>query len=61
MRSVFWGAEGILFTEKKKKSKTITVEYYSNLLTRLGETNSREKTRFAKEKNHLSSGQCTHP
>ena len=49
MESVFWGAEGILFIDYLEKSKT-TVEYYSNLLTRLDETNSREKTRFAKEK-----------
>jgi len=44
-----------------QKGKTITGEYYSNLLTRLDKKNSWGKTRFAKEKNHLSSGQCTRP
>jgi histone-lysine N-methyltransferase SETMAR len=61
MASVFWDAEGILFTDYLEKGKTITGEYYSNLLTRLDKKNSWEKTRFAKEKNHLSSGQCTLP
>jgi hypothetical protein len=56
MALVFWDAEGILFIDYLEKGKTITREYYFNLLTRLN-----EKIRFAKEKNHLSSGQCTHP
>ena len=50
MASVFWGAEGILFIDYLEKGKTITGEYCSNLLTRLDEKNSWEKTRFAKEK-----------
>jgi hypothetical protein len=58
MASVFWNAEGILFIDYLEKGKTITGEFYSNLLTRLDEKFVR-KTRFAKEKNHLSSGQCT--
>jgi hypothetical protein len=33
--SVFSDAEGILFIDYLEKGKTITVEYYSNLLTRL--------------------------
>jgi hypothetical protein len=33
--SVFWDAEGILFIDCLEKGKTITGEYYSNLLTRL--------------------------
>ena len=37
MASVFWDAEGILFIEYLEKGKTITGEYYSNLLTRLDE------------------------
>ena len=61
MASVFWDAEGILFIDYLEKRKKITGEYYSNLLNELDEKNSREKTRFAKEKNHLSSGQCTRP
>jgi hypothetical protein len=34
---VFWDAEGILFTDHFEKGKTITGEYYSNLLTTLDE------------------------
>jgi len=37
MLSVFWDAEGILFIDYLEKGKTITGEYYSNLLTRLDE------------------------
>jgi hypothetical protein len=33
MASVFWDAEGILFFDYLEKDKTITGEYYSNLLT----------------------------
>jgi hypothetical protein len=51
MASVFWDAEG----------KTITGEYYSNVLTRLDEKIYERKTQFAKEGNHLSSGQCNCP
>ena len=51
MTSVFWDAEGILFIDYLEKGKTITGEYYSNLLTRLDEKN--------RKKNHFSSGQCT--
>jgi hypothetical protein len=40
MASVFWDGEGILFTDYLEKGKTITGEYYSNLLTRLDEKNS---------------------
>ena len=35
MASVFWDAEGILFIDYLEKGKTITGEYYSNLLPRL--------------------------
>jgi hypothetical protein len=37
MASVFWDAEGILYIGYLEKGKTITREYYSNLLTRLDE------------------------
>jgi histone-lysine N-methyltransferase SETMAR len=37
MASVFWDAEGVLFIDFLEKGKTITEEYYSNLLTRLDE------------------------
>jgi len=30
---VFWDAEGILFIDYLEKGKTITGEYYSNLLS----------------------------
>ena len=40
MASVFWDAEGILFIDYLEKGKTITGEYYSNLLTRLYKKNS---------------------
>jgi hypothetical protein len=37
MASVFWDAEGILFIYYLENGKTITGEYYPNLLTRLDE------------------------
>jgi len=40
MASAFWDAEGILFIDYLEKDKTITVEYYSNVLTELDEKNS---------------------
>jgi hypothetical protein len=60
MASVFWDANGILFIDYLENGKTITGEYYSNLLTRLDEK-IREKNLVCKRKNHLSSGQCTRP
>jgi hypothetical protein len=33
MALVFWYAEGILFTDYLEKGKTVTGEYYSNLLS----------------------------
>jgi hypothetical protein len=35
MASVFWDAKGILFIDYFEESRTITVKYYSYLLTRL--------------------------
>jgi hypothetical protein len=35
MASVFWDAEGVLFINYPVKGKTITGEYFSNLLTRM--------------------------
>ena len=40
MASVFWNAECILLIDYLEKGKTISREYYSNLLTRLDEKNS---------------------
>jgi len=44
-----------------KRGKTITGEYYSNLLTRLDEKIRKKRPSLQKKKNHLSSGQCTCP
>jgi histone-lysine N-methyltransferase SETMAR len=60
MASVFWNAAGILFIDYLEKGKTITREYYSNLLTRLDEKNCEKRPSLQKKKN-LSSGQCICP
>ena len=60
MASVFWDAEGILFIDYLENDKKITGEYYSNILTRLGEK-IREKSSGLQKKKHLSSGQCNRP
>jgi hypothetical protein len=62
MASVFWDAEGILFIDYLEKSKTITGEYYSNLLTRLDEKMREKRPGLKKKKKKkISSGQCTRP
>jgi len=62
MASVFWDAEGILFIDCLENGKTITGEYYSNLLSRLDEKIREKRPGLQKKKkNHLSSGQCTRP
>jgi histone-lysine N-methyltransferase SETMAR len=50
MASVFWDAENILFIDYLEKDKTITGEYYSNLLIRLDEK-IREKRPGLQKKN----------
>jgi hypothetical protein len=61
MTSVFWDAKGILFFDCLENGKTITGEYYSNLLARLdGKIREKRPSLQKKKKNHLSSGQCTH-
>jgi hypothetical protein len=60
MASVFWDADGILFIDYLEKGKTITREYYSNVLTRLDEKIC-DKRPDLQKKNYLSSGQCTCP
>jgi hypothetical protein len=50
MASVFWDAEGILFIDYLEKGKTITREYYSNLLTRLGEKIHEKRPGMQKKK-----------
>jgi len=49
MASVFWDAEGILFIDYLVKGKTITGEYYSNLLTRLDKKICEERPRLQKK------------
>ena len=50
MASVFWDAEGILFIDYLEKGKTITGEYYSNLLTRLDEKIREKRLGLQKKK-----------
>jgi histone-lysine N-methyltransferase SETMAR len=50
MASVFWDAEGILFIDYLEKCKTITGEYYSNLLTRLDEKIHEKRPGLQKKK-----------
>jgi hypothetical protein len=47
---VFWDAEGILFIDYLEKGKTITGEYYSNLLTRLYEKIHEKRPSLQKKK-----------
>jgi histone-lysine N-methyltransferase SETMAR len=62
MALVFWDAEGILCIDYIEKGKTITREYYSNLLTRLDKKICEKRQGLQKkEKKNLSSGQCTLP
>jgi hypothetical protein len=58
---MFWDAEGILFIDYLEKSKAITREYYSNLLTRQDKKIHEKRPGLQKKTNHLSSGQCTRP
>jgi len=50
MASVFWNAECILFIDYLEKGKTITGEYYSNLLTRVDEKIHEKKPGLQKKK-----------
>jgi histone-lysine N-methyltransferase SETMAR len=50
MALVFWDAEGILFIDYLEKGKTITGEYYSNLLTRLDEQICEKRPGLQKKK-----------
>ena len=50
MASVFWDAEGIWFIDYLEKGKTITGEYYSNLLTRLYEKIREKRPGLQKKK-----------
>jgi hypothetical protein len=50
MASVFLDAEGILFIDYLEKGKTITGEYYSNLLTRLDEKIREKRPGLQKKK-----------
>jgi histone-lysine N-methyltransferase SETMAR len=48
--SVFWDAEGILYVDYLEKGKTITGEYYSNLLTRLDKKIHQKRPGLQKKK-----------
>jgi histone-lysine N-methyltransferase SETMAR len=48
--SLFWDAESILFIDYLEKGKTITREYYSNLLTRLDEKIREKRPGLQKKK-----------
>jgi len=50
MALVFWDAEGIFFSDYLEKGKTITGEYYSNLLTRLDEKIREKRPSLQKKK-----------
>jgi hypothetical protein len=50
MALVFWDAEGILFIDYLEKGKTITGEYYSNLLTRPYEKSCEKRPGLQKKK-----------
>jgi len=50
MASVFWDAEGVLFIDYLEKGKTITGEYYYNLLTRLDKKIREKRSGLQKKK-----------
>ena len=50
MASMFWDAEGILFIDYLEKGKTITGEYYSNLLSKLDEKICEKRPGLQKKK-----------
>jgi hypothetical protein len=50
MALLFWDAEGILFIDYIEKGKTVTGEYYSNLLTRLYEKICEKRPGLQKKK-----------
>jgi hypothetical protein len=50
MASVFWDAGDILFIDCLEKGKTITGEYYSNLLTRPDEKIHEKRPGLQKKK-----------
>jgi len=50
MALVFWDTEGILFIDYLEKGKTITGEYYSNLLPRLDEKIYEKRSGLQKRK-----------
>jgi hypothetical protein len=59
---LFWDAEGILFIDYLEIGKTITGEYYSNLLTKLDEKKNRaQRPGLQKKKIIFHQGQCTRP
>jgi len=61
MASVFWDAESILFIDYLEKGKTITGEYYSNLLTRLDKKIREKRPGLQKKKKKSSFIRTMHP
>jgi hypothetical protein len=53
MASVFWDAEGVLIIDYLEKGKTITGEYYSNLLTRLDKKNREKRLGLQKKSSFI--------
>ena len=50
MASVFWDARGIIFINYLQKAKTISVDYYVNLLQRLSDEIETKRPHLAKKK-----------
>lgn len=50
MASVFWDSQGVIFIDYLEKGKTITGQYYADLLTRLDTELKAKRPRLAKKK-----------
>jgi hypothetical protein len=61
MASVFWDPEGIFFIYYVEKGKTITGEYYFNLLTRLEKIREKRPGLQKKKKKKSSFIRTMHP
>ena len=61
MASVFWDAQGIIFTDYLEKGKTINSDYYTALLVRLKAEIVKKRQHMAKKKLlfHQENAPCT--
>ena len=50
MATVFWDSQGIFFTDYLEKGRTITGQYYADLLGRFEAELMKKRTHFAKKK-----------